>query len=161
MIRSANSALSAAFWLIFLSHLYPDSVHAHGIEISVSESGKAAVVQVLYSDGTPFSYEPYEVLPPPSEDGSSVPYQTGRTDVSGRVVFLPDRSGEWKVKIHSEDGHGGETSVTVDESGISEHSLQSNGIAGSFVSRAAMAIAIIAGTAGALSLLYSFKKNKG
>jgi len=39
----------------------------------------------------------------------------GQTDALGRVVFLPDRAGEWVVKAMSEDGHGGTVNVQVGE----------------------------------------------
>jgi len=30
----------------------------------------------------------------------------GRTDGQGRIAFLPDRAGTWRIKAISEDGHG-------------------------------------------------------
>jgi nickel transport protein len=74
---------------------------------------EAVIVTLRYADGSPFAYEQYEVLPP----SSATPFQTGRSDAAGRVVFLPDRPGDWRVKASSEDGHGIDLTVTVDAAG--------------------------------------------
>lgn len=85
---------------------------AHEVDHQVTRAD-AVVVSLQYADGSPFAYEQYEVLPP----GETVPFQTGRCDAQGRVVFLPDRPGDWRVKASSEDGHGAELTVAVDAVG--------------------------------------------
>jgi hypothetical protein len=40
--------------------------------------------------------------------------QVGRTDRNGRIVFVPDRPGTWRVRAFSEDGHGVDETVAVD-----------------------------------------------
>ena len=75
--------------------------HAHDLHSSVG-TGEAVVVKLYYIDDQPFSFEAYEIY----REGESLPYQVGRSDALGRVVFLPDRAGEWRVKAVSEDGHG-------------------------------------------------------
>ena len=87
-------------------------VRAHEVDHQVTRAD-AVVVALQYADGSPFAYEQYEVLPP----GETVPFQTGRCDAQGRVVFLPDRPGDWRVKASSEDGHGAELTVAVDAVG--------------------------------------------
>ncbi len=82
---------------------------------------EAVVVTLQYADGSPFAYELYEVLPP----GETLPFQTGRADALGRVAFLPDRPGEWRVKTSSEDGHGAELSIAVDTAGAAAASPRS------------------------------------
>ena len=42
-------------------------------------------------------------------------FQSGRTDVLGRITFLPDQAGEWRVKVYSEDGHGVDLVLPLDE----------------------------------------------
>lgn len=88
--------LSIALWLSATANL-----RAHEIVHKVSRSG-AVVVEVTYPNGTPFSYEQYEV----SLQGETTPFQTGRSDALGRIVFLPDRYGTWRIRAFSEDGHG-------------------------------------------------------
>ncbi len=75
---------------------------AHSVQYSVNNQ-KAIVIKIFFADGTPFSYEKYEIYSP---DNIKVPYQVGRTDQYGRVIFIPDRTGNWTIKAFSEDGHG-------------------------------------------------------
>jgi len=83
---------------------------AHDLHSSVG-TGEAVVVKLYFIDDTPFSFEAYEIF----REGESVPYQVGRSDALGRVVFLPDRAGEWRVKAISEDGHGVDVILYTDE----------------------------------------------
>lgn len=84
--------------------------HAHDLHSSVG-GGEAVVVKLYFIDDKPFAYEAYEVF----REGETVPYQVGRSDALGRVVFLPDRAGEWRVKAMSEDGHGVDVVLYTDE----------------------------------------------
>jgi len=70
---------------------------------------EAVVVRFHFADGSPFSYESFEVTKP----GEKIPFQVGRTDAEGRVVFVPDVDGEWRVRVFSEDGHGADFAVDV------------------------------------------------
>ncbi|NTV04152.1 ABC transporter permease [bacterium] len=81
---------------------------AHGLDHRVT-GDRAVVVTLTYDDGAPFSFESCEVTPP-AED---TPSQVGRTDRHGRVVFLPDRAGDWRVRVMAEDGHGADLTVPV------------------------------------------------
>ena len=87
---------------------------AHEIERSITRQ-EAVVVRLSYGDGTAFSYESYEVIRP----GEEVPFQTGRTDAEGRISFLPDTEGTWRVRAFSEDGHGADLEVDVGANGLS------------------------------------------
>ena len=102
MIRRA---LAAAL-LLALAAALPAAAH----EILHEEAtGEATVVRFFYAGGVPFSYESYEVF----RAGETIPYQTGFTDAEGRVVFLPDREAEWRIRVFSEDGHGAELTITA------------------------------------------------
>lgn len=68
----------------------------------------AVTVTFTGHDGAPLSGLSSRVLYP---DGNR--YLAGQTDSQGRVVFLPDREGEWTVKAMGEDGHGGTVHVEV------------------------------------------------
>lgn len=84
------------------------TLHAHGLSHS-ARSGSAVIVELRYADGSPFSYESAEVYRP----GETVPFLPGRTDANGRLAFVPDRSGDWRVRAFSEDGHGGDFTVAA------------------------------------------------
>ncbi|MBI5331311.1 MAG: hypothetical protein HZB71_11945 [Betaproteobacteria bacterium] len=82
---------------------------AHDLHFTVS-GNQAVVVRLHYVNNAPFNFERYEVYCQDEEH----PYQTGRTDRQGRIAFLPDRAGVWRIKVFSEDGHGLDFNVTTD-----------------------------------------------
>ncbi len=90
------------FRFLFISLLMFGFSFAHSVQYTVNHQ-KAVVVKIFFADGTPFSYEKFEVYSP---DNPKIPYQVGRTDKYGRIVFIPDKVGDWTVKAFSEDGHG-------------------------------------------------------
>ena len=69
----------------------------HGVAIL-----DATVVTSSHPFGAPPIFQPYRVHAP----GSDVAFQTGRSDELGRVSFVPDRAGEWRIVVSTEDGHG-------------------------------------------------------
>jgi nickel transport protein len=81
---------------------FPSGVQAHSVNYDVQQRNVAAI-KVFYTADDPASYAEYEVFAPEAGD---IPYQTGRTDRSGFVIFLPDRSGTWKIKVLGESTHG-------------------------------------------------------
>jgi nickel transport protein len=91
-------------WLIVVA----GHAHAHDLQHSIDER-TAVSVKLLFADGSDFDFESYEVY----RAGDEIPYQVGRTDAQGRVVFLPDRAGTWRIKAFSEDGHGADFSFTT------------------------------------------------
>ncbi len=85
------------------------SCFAHGVDSSVDQ-GACVTVSCTFDDGSPMAFETYEIQSP----AGGPPFQVGRTDRLGRVVFVPDREGSWSVKIMGEDGHGSVVAVDVD-----------------------------------------------
>lgn len=96
--------LLLATWLAIVPAAF-----AHDLQYSVSD-GQAVVVRLFYANNVPFSFEGYEIYP----EGEKTPVQVGRTDAQGRIVFLPDKAGRWRVKAISEDGHGLDFTLTTD-----------------------------------------------
>lgn len=96
-------AISAA--LLCLAH----PAAAHDLQYTVS-GAQAVVVRLFHVDNKPFSFEGYEVY----RAGEKLPYQVGRSDGQGRIAFLPDGAGEWRVKAISEDGHGLDFTLKTD-----------------------------------------------
>jgi nickel transport protein len=106
MMRSVGAlALLICVWL-------PSQVIAHDLQYSIDE-GAAVYVKFFFADGNEFDFESYEVY----RGGEEVPFQVGRTDARGRLVFLPDRAGPWRIKVFSEDGHGADFSLSTDARG--------------------------------------------
>jgi len=136
-------------WLCLALLLVPPA-RAHDLHYTVT-SGQAVVVKLFYADDSPFSYEAYEIYPA----GADLPVQVGRTDALGRVAFLPDKAGTWRVKAVSEDGHGLdftlETDAAVRLSGIDKPFYERYG-------RIVVGVALILGLFGFLNLILKRKK---
>lgn len=118
---------------------------AHNLEHEVT-ADEAVSVAFFFGDGSPFSYEQFEVY----REGETIPFQTGRTDALGRMALLPDRAGKWRIKVHSEDGHGAELALSLDEQ------LRLDSVPQPFFDRYAAlltGLGIIFGTFGLISLL--------
>ncbi len=74
---------------------------AHTVDYQV-DSGRAVVVTVRFGDEEPASYSEFELFAP----SESQPFQVGRSDGLGRVVFAPHRSGTWRLKVKADSSHG-------------------------------------------------------
>jgi nickel transport protein len=108
MFPSFNSMVSAIVLtgLIALS----TSAAAHRMDHAIS-TAEAQVLTLSHAFGDQPVFEPYQIFAP----DSTVAFQNGRTDALGRISFLPDRPGRWRVVVTTEDGHGLEVRVRVDE----------------------------------------------
>lgn len=102
-IRSLFAGHDPRTWVLslFVSVIAVTSVAAHQVEHEIVQS-TAAVIVLRYADGTPFAFEECEVR---RIDTDSV-LLVGRTDVHGRLAFVPPVSGRYAVRARSEDGHG-------------------------------------------------------
>ncbi|WP_127478423.1 hypothetical protein [Sulfurivermis fontis] len=94
------------WWLWWLLCALP--VHAHDLHHAV-ERGEAVTVSFRFPGAEALSYEQYELFRP----GETIPFQVGRSDGLGRVTFVPDRDGEWRLRIFTEDGHGADIKVAA------------------------------------------------
>jgi nickel transport protein len=106
---------------------------AHELRHSVTP-GNAVIIELSYADATPFDFEQYEIY----RDDGGPPFQVGRTDAHGRIAFIPDETGTWRLKAFSEDGHGvdftfeaaaGGTAAGAMESPIRRYSMILVGVA--------------------------------
>lgn len=100
--------MARALWLGLLLALAVNG-EAHDLQYTTT-SATAVVVTLGYPDGSPFSYETFEVYPL----GQEIPFQTGRTDARGRLAFLPPGPGRYQVRAMSQDGHGLVVEVEAD-----------------------------------------------
>ena len=101
-----------------------DTAWTHGVRGRItSEAG--ILVEAEYDDGDPMSYSAVEV----SNLKEKLPFQTGRTDRNGKFLFLPDKSGDWKVVINDGMGHRLVVKTSIDESiNLNKSSGQSDSI---------------------------------
>lgn len=96
---------------LLLLIMYSEAL-AHAVHYRVENKGIS--VRVFYAEDDPASYSSYEIFGP----GDTIPHQKGRTDKNGFVSFLPDRKGQWIIKVsgESEHGmHGAQIEVDVDD----------------------------------------------
>lgn len=122
----------------------------HDLHYDVREA-RAIVITLSLDDGTPFADLPFAISP----EGGGESLLAGHTDAHGRAVFLPERSGRWRLTAFSEHGHGTEFFFETEETG----SL------GSFqrplfdrYSRVIVGVSLIIGIFGAASLLRGRKR---
>ncbi len=96
--------------MVTLLCLVPVEARAHDLQHRVATE-PVVTISLFFGNGDPFSYESFEIY----REGEAIPFQTGRTDALGHITFLPDRAGNWRVKVYSEDGHGADLTLSVDE----------------------------------------------
>lgn len=83
---------------------------AWGHEVKLSQTAQTAqLITLQYADGQPFAFEAYELYPA----GETTPFQVGRTNAQGQLVFVPDSRSEWRLKAYSADGHGVDQTLTA------------------------------------------------
>jgi len=129
--------------------LFAGTLHAHALS-HTTQPGSAVIVELRYGDGSPFSYELAEVYRP----AESVPFLAGRTDANGRLAFVPDRAGDWRVRAFSEDGHGGDFTVATGGEGGTPARSEGLGTLGGF----AVGLSILFGAFGLWSLFVRKKQ---
>ena len=138
--------------ILILLLMIAGTCYGHGLQHEVVNS-EAVVVSCYFSDGESFTYESYEVYPPDTK----IPSQTGRTDSKGRLIFLPDKPGDWQIKVSADDGHGLNFSVAIGEDAVVSDVQKSlptrfpGVIAG---------LGYVLGIFGLLNLFYGKKKNR-
>lgn len=123
---------------------------AHGIEYRI-ERGEAVLVHFSSHHDGPMVGAGFRVFSP---DGRRI-FSSGNTDALGRAVFVPDQPGAWRVLMATEDGHGAEVEVQVEEgpelSGLSRQKDPNAPVAGRIPATAA-GIGYLFGLAGLLAL---------
>ena len=84
---------------------------AHGVgyrEISL----KAVPLEFFYSTGEKMSYCEAKIFSP---EDSKFAVQSLRTDEQGRVAFIPDKEGDWRVIVNDGQGHQCEAKIDITE----------------------------------------------
>lgn len=95
--------------LLFAMMLPTVSALAHGVDHDI-ERGEAVMVHFSSQHEGPMAGVGFRVFSP---DGQKI-FASGNTDALGRAVFVPNRPGNWRVLMATEDGHGAEVEVPVD-----------------------------------------------
>lgn len=149
MIRNLGRLFALATGLIVWLGVIP--AQAHGLHTHV-ECVEAVTVTFVWDNGNPITYEAYEILAPYRE----TPFAVGQTDGRGRVVFRPDISGNWQVKVWTEDGHGKTIDVAVDDDLAAPTTLESS--APGMIHKMTTGVAILFGLFGLWALAHTRRK---
>lgn len=72
---------------------------SHGVSYEFFENAKG--IKIFYDDSTPMSFADYKIYSP---DGKL--FAEGETDKMGRILFMPDRVGKWRIEVDDGMGHG-------------------------------------------------------
>ncbi|MDR2779562.1 MAG: hypothetical protein LBB28_00390 [Synergistaceae bacterium] len=84
---------------------------AHGV--GYRRLGMSAVaLEFFYSTGESMAYQNARVYSP--KDGKAF-FQSGLSDEFGRVSFVPNIQGDWRIMVKDEEGHLAEAVITVTE----------------------------------------------
>jgi nickel transport protein len=137
--------------LVLPAALLAGALQAHSLTHS-AKPGDAVIVELRYGDGSPFSYEAAEVYRP----AESVPFLAGRTDANGRLAFIPDRPGAWRIRAFSEDGHGADFTVAA----AAEEGAATPAAGLGEVGSLAVGLSVIFGVFGIWSLFYRKTRSK-
>lgn len=72
-------------------------IFSHGVNFEFFENAKG--IKFFYEDGIPLSFAEYKIYSPDNKV-----FSEGELDKLGRILFLPDRPGKWKIEV--DDGMG-------------------------------------------------------
>jgi nickel transport protein len=143
--RIAGATLSA-----LLALLVPASSQGHALLHEVLD-GEAVIVRFVFPGGDQPWFEPYEVFAP----GAETPFQSGRINAAGEMSFRPDRAGEWRLRVFTEDGHGAVVSLALDEAGAVAATRGHSADAHGYWGRVVAALGYLLGAAGLLALWHA------
>jgi nickel transport protein len=123
---------------------------AHGTSCKIFKDS-TLIIKAEYDDGTVMSYAEVLIFSP---DDKTIEYQNGRTDKNGIFAFVPDKPGNWRIKVNDGMGHGIVKEITVDTR-ISINAVNAgNSVKNNYIT----AVAVIIGITGFLFYLKSRKK---
>ena len=72
----------------------------HGVDVYISPE-QGYLITAMYDDGEPMSYAAVEIR----TSDTDLPFQKGRTDRNGLMMFKPDTPGLWQVEVTDGMGH--------------------------------------------------------
>ena len=117
--------------------LTSDSARGHAVRYRVS-TGEAVVITLTHDDGSPFAFQ-------------TDPFQAGRSDRRGCVVFAPAGSTRWELRAFSIDGHGVMVRGTTSGHSGEETSSRRVGRASGVIAGAGVLLAIFGVTSLAMA----------
>lgn len=139
----------------------PGIALGHGTGYRLLEETSPPALTFFYTTGEPMRYLEAKVYSPEDERFA---HQSGRTDALGRLAFVPNVAGEWRVVVRDEQGHMAEAVVNVGEEALGSRNApeistpKPSRTEGSLPFRAALGISVIFNIA--LAILVVRKRGK-
>lgn len=106
--QSSRRGLAIFLLLLATAPLSSVTAFAHGVDYRVVR-GEAVLVHFSSHHDETMAGAGFRVFTP---DGRRV-FASGKTDALGRAVFVPDRPGNWRLLMATEDGHGAEVEIVI------------------------------------------------
>ncbi|MES9992626.1 MAG: hypothetical protein ABW098_11765 [Candidatus Thiodiazotropha sp.] len=110
------------------------------------------MISIQHEDDTPLADVDYEL----SIAGEEWPYQSGRTDARGRVVFIPGTERRWRLRVFSADGHGLDERFELDPDPL-PHGHADHGV--SRISKLVLGVGILLSVFG-IALLFARRSKR-
>jgi nickel transport protein len=123
---------------------------AHGTSCKVFKDS-TLIIKAEYDDGTVMSYAEVLIFSP---DDKNIEYQNGRTDRNGIFAFVPDKPGNWRIKVDDGMGHGIVKEITVNTRMLINPVTSGSSVKNDYIA----AVAVIIGITGFLFYLKSRKR---
>jgi nickel transport protein len=120
---------------ILLAALLAGPARAHSVTETLLDA-PATVVRFAWATGGPVAQAGFRLWGP----GDVEPWLTGRSDRDGRVAFVPDRAGPWRLELQADPEHKVTRTIeiTADRSAAAEGPWRRLGlVAGAAVAAAA------------------------
>lgn len=87
---------------------------AHGTQYRVLGQSET-LVEFAYTDGEAMAFAEFQLFAPAEP---RVPVRSGRTDRQGRVGFVPDAPGTWRIAVRDAEGHAVEAVLEARAGGV-------------------------------------------
>ncbi|MEN3044618.1 MAG: hypothetical protein ABDH37_05315 [Candidatus Hydrothermales bacterium] len=134
---------------MYINFLLTIKIFSHGIGYEFFENAKG--LRFFYEDKTPLSLAEYKIYSP---DGKI--FSEGKLDRNGRVLFLPNKKGKWKIEIDDGMGHGIVKEIMIEN--LEKDPFLNNRI--SFNSKLVLGLSIILMCSGITFYILAYRKLK-
>jgi len=102
--------LLAVAGLVLAAGFGAAAASGHGLDVEVRLHSPAVVLRAAYSGAEAVAYAAVKIYAP---GASTVEFQSGNADASGRFAFVPDHEGEWRAVVDDELGHREERLISI------------------------------------------------
>jgi nickel transport protein len=106
MMRRQGGLAAALLGVVLVT---PPPAAGHGTQYRVLGANET-IVEFSYTDGQPMAFTAFRLFGPGDD---RVPIRSGRTDRQGRMAFVPDTDGQWRIEVRDDEGHAVRAAVNA------------------------------------------------